>query len=336
MEPCRRRPATSSGEGELSQSTISTRPRYPEGRGRVSRLLRTPRRCQNRAAWARKTTVRPLTRTSTERTRSPRVCSTCFSIRRLRAVSAAGSERGSTVIELLGPEALSVDPFGPRNLPKTVVEGLDWAGPGRDADEAGGDDGDRSSVIEPRRVRPVDRGFADRPVGRPSEPASAGLVGYRLQHQWELRLGGLGTHSRLNRGSGGVGFPHGAWEGGEGGSRMTARARGPGGPRSRAGRRGSRHSGDHQERVVLLRLGGGRTRGGRRRGARCGSRRRRRGAGAAAGGTREGGSSGGAWSWPIASPALKTNPESPQAKELLTIAPSRSGNPPERHPCPSG
>jgi len=53
-------------------------------------------------------------------------------------------------------------------------------------------------------------------------------------------------------------------------------------------------------------------------------------------GTREGGSSGGAWSWASASLALKTIPASPQAEAILTIAPSRSGNPPERHPCPSG
>jgi hypothetical protein len=72
------------------QSSSSIRARYPDKTGSVSRERRMGRFCQNRVALATIKTFRPLTRTSTDRTRSPSASLICFSILRLTAVSVSG------------------------------------------------------------------------------------------------------------------------------------------------------------------------------------------------------------------------------------------------------
>ncbi len=72
------------------QSSSSMRARYPDKTGSVSSVRRTGRFCQNRVAVATIRTFRPLTRTSTDRTRSPSVSRICFSILRLTARSVSG------------------------------------------------------------------------------------------------------------------------------------------------------------------------------------------------------------------------------------------------------
>ena len=76
------------------------------------------------------TTFRPETRTSTERTRSPSDCWICFSTRRFTTASAAGSERGSTVMELFGLPGFSAEPVEPSIRPSIVDEPREAAGLG--------------------------------------------------------------------------------------------------------------------------------------------------------------------------------------------------------------
>ena len=61
----------------------------------MSSERRTVRLCQKRVACATINTLRPLTRTSNDRTRSPSVSRICFSMLRLTAASVSGSERSS-------------------------------------------------------------------------------------------------------------------------------------------------------------------------------------------------------------------------------------------------
>src|SRR5262249_15011133 len=68
-------------------SSTSIRAWYPECAGRFSGERRTLRRCQNRADFATTGTLRPLTRSSTDRTRSPSVSRIWRSILRLIAES---------------------------------------------------------------------------------------------------------------------------------------------------------------------------------------------------------------------------------------------------------
>ena len=112
------------------------------------------------------TTERPDTRISTDRTRSPTTCCTCFSIRFLAAASAAGSERGSTVIELRGPVGSSRVPVGPRSRPNMVEELR--GGAGRDAAGAEDSIGGRTELARGAT------GDGKRSAGSRSDPSPAG------------------------------------------------------------------------------------------------------------------------------------------------------------------
>ena len=156
-----------------------------------------------------------------------------------------------------------------------------------------------------------------------------GVIGNGFQRERDLRRGGAGQHRR----SGPRGRPRSSRRrlGGRGREvQGDGRARGPRGPRSRREARGLSRRGSPGA-PVLLRPGDSRSVGGRagsgcRGGARGRSSAGAVGAGVVAGGTSDGGSSGGAWSWASVSPAFKRKPQNPQAKMLLTIVPSRSGN----------
>jgi hypothetical protein len=76
---------------------------YPESAGSVSNARRTPRFCQKKAGRATINTFRPLTRTSSERTRSPRASRASRSIFRLTDASVTGSRLEPSLFRSVDP-----------------------------------------------------------------------------------------------------------------------------------------------------------------------------------------------------------------------------------------
>ena len=142
---------------------------------------------------ARKMTVRPFTRTSTERTRSPNDCATCFSIRPLTALSVAGSKRGSTVIELSGSEEISDDDLAPGTAPIPWSKASFGKGPTRWATTV---KSRRGGTGANNRTRwPTSVCLARCCLQVLAGQARRSLVGDRLKYEGKLTARGLGPPS---------------------------------------------------------------------------------------------------------------------------------------------